>query len=442
MPYLPGLDGIRAIAVMGVLLFHLPAELLPGGFLGVDVFFVLSGFLITSLLLQEVTETRRIAFKAFYLRRARRLLPALFAVLLVTTVLALTVARDAAAQLRHDILAALTYTTNWWYLIDDRSYFDVTGRPPLLQHLWTLAIEEQFYLVWPAVFLFTWRRWGSRGVGWTALGGTLASTVWMSWLAVSQGLPANGDTARLYFGSDTHAMGILLGAALAVVWRPTRLPRSLSPPSQRGVAVVGSLSLLALLGCLTLFSESSPLLYRGGFLLVSAISAVAVAAAAHPAAAFGRALGNAPMQWVGKRSYGIYLWHWPIFLVTRPDLDLPYRGVAAALTSLGLTFAAAEASYRWIEMPVRRGAASRLWHQVASVTGRTWSAWAVSATVVVSVLVAGGAALATVPTVDASTYLGGVTSVGAEPLTDTTQSPEKQSASRKPLWLQPITAVG
>ncbi|HEX5018900.1 MAG TPA: acyltransferase, partial [Actinomycetes bacterium] len=246
LPYLPGLDGIRAVAVVAVLLFHLPARLLPGGFLGVDVFFVLSGFLITTLLLAELEATGRVRFGDFYRRRARRLLPALIAVLLVSTVLVLTVARDAASVFRQDAIAALTYTTNWWYIFDARTYFELLGRPPLLQHLWSLGIEEQFYLVWPTVCFLVWRRWRRRGVGIVALTGAVVGTVWMTALGVTQGPLDPTNTARLYFGADTHAMTVLAGAALAVVWRPSRLPLRIPTSAQVSLIVAGAFSLLGL----------------------------------------------------------------------------------------------------------------------------------------------------------------------------------------------------
>lgn len=413
LPYLPGLDGVRALAVVAVLLFHLPARLLPGGFLGVDVFFVLSGFLITSLLLGELDRTGRIGFRQFYLRRARRLLPALLAVLGVTTLLVLTVARDAAAIFRQDALAALTYTTNWWYVIDDRSYFEVIGRPPLLQHLWSLGIEEQFYLVWPAVCLFAWRRWGRRGVGVTAFAGAVVGTAWMAGLAVVWQVPAAADTARLYFGADTHAMTVLAGAALATVWRPGRLPRTIPDSAQVAVSVAGTTALLAL-GALFLWAtEASGWLFRGGFLLVAVVSVALIAAASHPAGRFGAALGGPVLRWLGTRSYGIYLWHWPIFLVTRPDLDLPYGGWAAAVTSLGLTFLAAEASYRWIEMPVRRGAFARVVQQVRRGTSRQRLRVAAVGALSAATLVVGVTAVSAVPAIDSRDYLGGATAVGA-----------------------------
>jgi peptidoglycan/LPS O-acetylase OafA/YrhL len=437
------------LAVVAVLLFHLPAQLLPGGFLGVDVFFVLSGFLITSLLLGELERTNRIAFGQFYLRRARRLLPALLAVLVVSALLVLTVARDAAAVFRQDAIAALTYTTNWWYIVDERSYFEVTGRPPLLQHLWSLGIEEQFYLVWPAVALFAWHRWRGRGVAWVAVLGALTSTVLMAVLAVTWDVPARADTARLYFGADTHAMTVLVGAALATIWRPGRLPRLITPAAQVSVTAAGTFAIIGLLAIFALTPEDSGWLYRGGCLVVALVSALLVAAASHPAARFGPALGTPILRWLGTRSYGIYLWHWPIFLVTRPDLDVPFGGWVAAATSLSLTFLAAEVSYRWIEMPVRRGAVDRWWVRVRGGTERARvHAAAVLAATTVTVTM-GLVALWSLPVVDSTTYLGGATEVGAgelKPREGGTAGDGGVMADgtddARPYWKRPITVVG
>jgi peptidoglycan/LPS O-acetylase OafA/YrhL len=459
LPYLPGLDGVRAIAVVAVLLFHLPARLLPGGFLGVDVFFVLSGFLITALLLGEMERTGRLRFGAFYARRARRLLPALLAVLVVSAILVLTVARDAAAAFRQDAIAALTYTTNWWYIVDDRSYFEVLGRPPLLQHLWSLGIEEQFYLVWPTVAFFAWKRWGRRGVGVTAVAGALLSTALMAFLAVQADIPASADTARLYFGADTHAMTVLVGAALAIVWRPGSLPRQIPRSAQSAVGIAGGAAILALSAVFVWGAESSAWLYRGGFLGVAIVTALLVMAASHPAARFGLLLGNPTMRWLGTRSYGIYLWHWPIFLVTRPDLDVPLSGWWSAALSLGLTFAAAEISYRWLEMPIRSGALTRWWSRVSRGALRARVEALAVASLIIATVTVGGVALASVPGVDSTTYLGGVTEAGAGELTSKQDAavsglaPEPSAQERKehrrerrlsalPLQEQPITAVG
>jgi len=356
MGYLPGLDGVRALAVLGVLLYHGDLTWMRGGFLGVDVFFVLSGFLITTLITEEFGRSGRIDFKRFYLARGRRLLPALLLMLVVVGMLAAFVYRDSAASFRADAIASLFYVTNWWYVISDASYFEAIGRPAFLQHLWSLAVEEQFYFIWPALafVLLKWR--GRRGVFWVALGGALLSTAWMIFLSVSNGYPTEADPSRVYFGADTHVMGLLLGAALAMVWRPGRLSTRLTAGAQAIVTAIGALALLTVIWFFWQVGEYSPFMYRGGFLVLSAIVCVLIAAASHPGAPFGRMIGSQPWRYIGQRSYGLYLWHWPIFVITRPVLDIPLEGVANFILRFGLTFLVAELSYRYVEIPIRRGA--------------------------------------------------------------------------------------
>ena len=224
--HMPGLDGVRAIAVVAVLLFHADPTWLPGGFLGVDVFFTLSGFLITSLLLAELDATGGLRFGRFYLRRARRLLPALFLVLVATALLAVTVAQDAAERVREDAVAAFFYVTNWWYVLHGQSYFEATGRPPMLQHLWSLAVEEQFYFIWPVLLFGLWRLGRRRGVQvgrhrrCPALDRRHGAAS-----RCATDIPDLADPSRVYFGADTHAMTLLVGAALATFWSPGAHPR-------------------------------------------------------------------------------------------------------------------------------------------------------------------------------------------------------------------------
>jgi peptidoglycan/LPS O-acetylase OafA/YrhL len=232
MGYLPGLDGLRAIAIIGVLLYHAGIDWVPGGFLGVDVFFVLSGFLITSLILEEYDRAGRIDFKRFYIRRARRLLPAVFVLLIAVGIAVLLLYRDALSAFREDALATLLYLNNWWYIVVDQSYFESMGRPPLLKHLWSLSVEEQFYLIWPAVALLLVRRGGRPLVRRVAIFLAVASTAWMAYLAIRGGYPVDADPSRAYFGTDSHMMGLLIGAALATVWRPGRLSANIPRGAQ------------------------------------------------------------------------------------------------------------------------------------------------------------------------------------------------------------------
>lgn len=366
MGYQPGLDGIRAVAVLGVLFYHAGFEWFPGGFLGVDVFFVLSGFLITSIILEEYDRTGRIDFKQFYLRRARRLLPALFLMLAVVGLLALLVYRDAARAFASDAVSALLYATNWWYIVAEQSYFEYIGRPALLKHLWSLAVEEQFYLIWPAIAFLLLRRGGRRTVRWVAIALAIVSTAWMTYLAIRNQFPEYNDPSRIYFGTDAHAMGLLIGAGLATFWRPGNLSPTVSASARRIITGTGIAALLATVWFFGFVGEFTPWLYRGGFLVLSVIVAILIAAATHPASRFGAWLGSQPMRYIGQRSYGIYLWHWPIFMFTRPLLDVPFDGLPNIAMRFGLTFAAAELSYRFVEMPIRRGALGRWWDRVGN----------------------------------------------------------------------------
>jgi peptidoglycan/LPS O-acetylase OafA/YrhL len=330
MGYLPGLDGVRALAVIGVLLYHADLSWIPGGFLGVDVFFVLSGFLITSLILEEFDRSGRVDFRKFYLGRARRLLPALILVLVVVSLAAALVYQDAARQLASDVVASIFYVNNWWYIAADQSYFEFIGRPPLLKHLWSLAVEEQFYLVWPAIAFLAMRRFARKGV--FAVAATLAilSTIWMLQLAVANGFPDFADPSRAYFGTDSHSMGLLIGAAMATFWRPGRMRRSLPTGASVIITAIGIAALLAVIWFFVFVGEFTPWLYRGGFLGLALIVATLIAAASHPGVGLGKAMGTQPWRYIGQRSYGLYLWHWPVFMATRPGLDLSLDGVPPA----------------------------------------------------------------------------------------------------------------
>lgn len=413
MPHLRGLDGIRALAVTGVVIYHLGAPWMRGGFLGVDVFFVLSGFLITTLVLDEVERTGRFSFRHFYARRARRLLPALGLLLLAMGGIGL-VLHSEAGELRGDIVAAAGYVSNWWQIAADRSYFELVSRPPLLQHLWSLAIEEQFYLVFPLVALLA-IRWGRARVGQLAALLAVASTVAMAVLAIRTSSPVPHDPSRVYFGTDTHSMGLLVGAAMASVWMPWRTwQRAGSWAHERGQAVrrfeagvtdvLGVLALLAVVAAFVWVDEYSAALYRGGFLAFSVLAAILVGAVADPAGLLGRQLGRQPLRWVGERSYGIYLWHWPVFVLSRPGIDVETSPWLATPARIALVLLLAEVSYRYVEMPIRRGALSRAWVAARRGSGRRRSTFAVGAasTAFVVVAVTVGVALAQVPSATAA----------------------------------------
>jgi peptidoglycan/LPS O-acetylase OafA/YrhL len=334
-----------------VLLYHAGISWLPGGFLGVDVFFVISGYLITMLMLEEHQRTGAVSVRGFYRRRARRLLPALFVLLLAVCAAAALFYREEMARLRPQVLSALTYSTNWYLIFTDGSYFDQFGRPLALRHLWSLAVEEQFYLLWPLVMVFLLHRFRNRLGSIALIIGALAgaSTIWMALL-----YQPGADPSRLYYGTDTRLATLLMGGLLAIFWRPSALAHGGVRRHGRVFDVVGLLALASIVWCFVNTSDTSAALYRGGFLALAVVSALAVAAASHPGTAFGRVLGVGVLTWIGLRSYALYLWHWPIYVVTRPDADVPLDGVPLLALRLGLTVLLADLSYRLVERPVRR----------------------------------------------------------------------------------------
>jgi peptidoglycan/LPS O-acetylase OafA/YrhL len=537
--YMPALDGLRALAVLAVIFYHanLPAWL-PGGFLGVECFFVISGFLITSLLLAEWERNGRLNFSAFWLRRARRLLPALFLLLIGVLTYSVLFLPGEVAALRRDAGAAAVYVSNWYLIFSHQSYFEAVGRPPLLRHLWSLAVEEQFYLLWPLIFgglMFVTRSASAEKRRRVALlliiAGAIASSVLMA--ALYQPM---ADPSRPYYGTDTRAAGLLIGAALALLWAPGRarfghesaaaslaqLPALLaagaepsalfpqpsvgaeaSPATPAGAAVLLSRSsvvdtspaifaagdadlttsagidnslaasaamnptapdetaavdlslptspitdagppalaagetetatsvtldvaepletaaasyplapapvveatpsvgpsapeptpapahpfrlrvslplildvvgLFALAGLFAAFfamNEFQSFLYLGGFSLVSLATALVIAASVDTRArVLPRLLGWGPLRWIGLRSYGLYLWHWPVFQLTRPQLDLPLDGLPLFALRMAITLLVVELSYRLIEMPVRKGALGRAWQRWRESSG-------------------------------------------------------------------------
>ena len=388
LPYSPGLDGLRALAVIAVLLYHADLAWIPGGFLGVEVFFVISGYLITALLLAEWRQRGRIDLKTFWLRRARRLLPALYVLLVVTLAFAVVFLPGEVAGLRGDVLAAFGYVTNWYLIFGQESYFEAVGRPSLLQHLWSLAVEEQFYLIWPPILALGLcigaTRLRRRRVLMVALFGAVASAVAMA-LLYTPGV----DPSRIYYGTDTRATGLLCGGALAFLWAPGE-KYSILEARHRRIMLAGKgrfrrrwgwtapllLDILgfAALGSLVWFclhlGEFQPFLYMGGFALVGLATTATIMAVVHPHTLIGaRLLGSAPLRWIGVRSYGIYLWHWPVFMVTRPKIDVPFDGWPLLALRLAATAILADLSYRYIETPIRRGALSRAWRTLREAQG-------------------------------------------------------------------------
>ncbi len=359
--YLPALDGLRAISVISVLLYHADMLWIPGGFLGVEVFFVISGYLITMLLVREHTRTDTISLRSFWLRRARRLLAAVYALLASVSLVVLLFYREDASKLAGQVWAALTYVTNWFLIISDQSYFAAVERPPVFQHLWSLAIEEQFYLVWPLILLglLTLFRRHELAIAAVITAGAIASLVWMAVLFE----PAV-DPSRVYYGTDTRASGLLLGAALALVWKPGHTWRGDAEVNDVALDLAGLSAVGVIIWCFWSIEETESFLYRGGFAVLSVATCVAIAAAVHTGTVLGRVFGQRLMVWVGKRSYSLYLWHWPIFVYTRPEIDQPMGKYPTLVLRLVLTFVVAELSYRFIEVPIRNGAFTRWRHRL------------------------------------------------------------------------------
>lgn len=357
--------------MIAVVIFHSTLGLAPGGFLGVEVFFVISGYIITRMLLAEREATGRIALLSFWGRRARRLLPALFLLLLGVAGYSLAFAPEEAAGLRREIVAAVAYVTNWDLIVVGESYFDSWERPSLLRHLWSLAVEEQFYVVWPLLVAGGLWLLPKRGLLLLVVAGAAASAIAMAAL-----FEPGSAVTRIYYGTDTRASGLLIGSALAFVWTARQ---SMGGDGLRGLVAIALLTLAglgglgALVGFTLLTDGNSPFLYEGGFALVGVATAALIVAATHERSPLARALGMPVLRWIGVRSYGIYLWHWPVMALTRPGIDVPLDGWALFGLQVAITVALAELSYRYVEAPVREGVLGRLWQGLReSLTSPEW----------------------------------------------------------------------
>ncbi len=342
----PGLDGVRALAVLSVLVFHEQFAAFPGGFLGVDVFFVLSGYLITDLLIAQWDRRGRLDLRGFWVRRARRLLPALAVVLVTVTAAVAVIEPGQLGALRAALLAAVTYSSNWWQAAQHQSYFAGFGPPPPLQHLWSLAIEEQFYLAWPLILITVLLACRSRrlrvGMAWLAAGGSA--------VAMAAIYAAGQDPSRVYYGTDTHASALLIGAALALAW-PLRQLRTARRQDAARADVAGLAGIVVLAWAMGHFSGSDPVLYPAG-LFIAALAAGGLVLAAATPGSVGRMLSWAPLRWVGVRSYGIYLWHWPVIALAAAVTGQGSASVGIWLIETAVAIMLAAASWRWIEQPI------------------------------------------------------------------------------------------
>jgi len=353
--YIPSIDGLRAIAVFAVLLYHLGIKWLPGGFLGVDLFFVISGYVITRVILDSIQSANGLDLREFYYGRVRRLYPGLLILIMVATVLAATIAPDAIRRIVLDVPYVLTGSNNWHLVAIHQDYFQTVGRAPMLQHTWSLAVEAQFYLIWPITLVAIWKRYGKGGITRVALAIAMISGAALFAFSLQLDNASAGRISHIYFGSDTHSLGLFLGAALGVSWIPQNLTSAISKRAQDFIDGIGVFGLFGILCTFLFISESNATLYRLAFPLAGIFGCATLISIVHPASRFAPVLSSRPLLWIGQRSYGIYLWHWVIFQVTRPSIDLAGSEIALDVARTLLVLICADISLRYIEIPIRRG---------------------------------------------------------------------------------------
>lgn len=364
--YIPALDGLRALAVLGVIAYHMGMAWMPGGLLGVTVFFVLSGYLITSLLLIEWDNTGTINLPQFWLRRVKRLFPAIAFVILCVGALCTIFDHSLLTKLREDMWAALCWVTNWWYILRDVSYFDALGAPSPVTHFWSLAIEEQFYLIWPVVLIIAHK----LGVKRSHMRNATLVLVLASALEMALLFNPDADPSRVYYGTDTRAFSLLIGAWLAFVWPSNQLGANNEVHLDRNVRValdaVGSIALIGLIAMMACIEGTSAFMYHGGILLASIITMLVIAVIVHPSSILGKVFSAKPLVWIGLRSYGIYLWHYPLLLLMNPRSNIAGTPWWMYIIELVVICACAAFSYKFVEDPIRHGSIGAFFGRVRS----------------------------------------------------------------------------
>lgn len=349
MRYMPGLDGLRAIAVLGIIIYHLNKQWLTGGFLGVDTFFVISGYLITSLLLKEYDDTGIIKLKSFWIRRLKRLLPAVIVLLMVVGTATLLLKSDNIISVKHDIIAAIFYVSNWWYIAKDVNYFEQFSFMPL-KHLWSLAIEEQFYIFFPVILVTLLLTIKKRyKIGFIFWGVSIISLGLMMFI-----YSINGDHSRVYFGTDTRLQTLLLGVILAFLWPPFKLKNDPPKVVKYVIDSIGSLSFIVLILLFFIINDETNWIYDGGFYLISILTLFIIASVVHPSTWIAKIFSNPVLVFIGKRSYSLYLWHFAVISFVHSyyvDGQIP---VYVYFIDISLTIIFAELSYRFIETPFRK----------------------------------------------------------------------------------------
>ena len=353
--HISSIDGLRAIAVTAVVLYHLGISWIPGGFLGVDLFFVISGYVITRLILDSINQSSALDLRAFYAARLRRIYPG-FLFMVVCTIIFIGVwAPEAIKRFLSDLPFALTGTINWLLVARHQDYFETVGRPPLLQHTWSLAVELQFYLIWPLILLGVLKYFGKKNIARIALVIAMVSGTTLFFVSLQLDQSNAQQISHIYFGTDTHSLGLFLGSALAVSWIPQNLSADIEKRAQDVIDGIGVFGLLGLISTFLFIDESNASLYRIAFPLAGIFGCLVIISLVHPASRFAPIISTAPFRWVGQRSYGIYIWHWVIFQVTRPSVDLSGQTWALYLARVLLVLALADISLRWVEIPFRQG---------------------------------------------------------------------------------------
>jgi peptidoglycan/LPS O-acetylase OafA/YrhL len=353
--YIPAIDGLRAVAVIAVMLYHLGFSWIPGGFLGVDLFFVISGYVITRLLLDSIQRSGGLDLRAFYRARFRRLFPPLVFMIFVTTFYIAIWAPETMRRFISDSPFALFGGMNWWLVFRHTDYFDTIARAPLLQHTWSLGVEAQFYLVWPLILLLVLRQFGKTKIPGAALFIAAISGVALLILSFEVDAASASQVSHVYFGTDTHSIGLFLGAALAVSWVPQNLKEQVNRRAQDFIDAIGVFGFIGLIGAFLLVDESDPTLYKLAFPLAGIFGCAILTSIVHPASRFAPILSSKIAVWIGERSYAIYLWHWVVFQVTRPSVDLEGSKWALYALRILIVFALADISLRLVELPVRSG---------------------------------------------------------------------------------------
>ena len=352
--HIPAIDGLRAVAVAAVVFYHLGFAWIPGGFLGVDLFFVISGYVITRLLIESIERSGGLDLRGFYKARARRLLPPMIFMIVVTGLYISIWAQDSVKRFLTDVPFAISGTINWWLVANEQDYFEAIGRPPLLQHTWSLAVESQFYLIWPVILLLVLKRFGKKVIPFAALLIALISASVLFYVSLQ--LDASSDVSHVYFGTDTHSVGLFLGSALAVSWIPQNFKVEVSARAQNFIDFIGVFGFIGILATFLLIDESSPTAYKIAFPLAAMFGVAIITSIVHPASRFAPILQNRVLIWIGERSYAIYLWHWVVFQISRPSVDLVGEDWALITVRILIVLALADISLKLVELPIRSGA--------------------------------------------------------------------------------------